>query len=375
MARAPITQDIEELPEADRLEGFPHPRETQVLVGHAKAERELAEGFAAGRMHHGLLITGAEGVGKATLAYRFAQHVLAEPGERDPSGQSLAVSAQTRAARQVLALSHPGLLVIRRAWDFKTKRLASVVAVDEVRRLRAFLSLSAAGGGWRVVIVDTADDMNPSAANALLKSLEEPPPRTIFLLLSSAQGRLLPTIRSRCRTLELQPLAPDVLRAAAEAAFQTAGKDAPAAADWPQLIRLAGGSVRRALELHGNGGLKLYGRLMALLRALPTPDMGELHALSDELAMPANEQRFELMKGMLLDVLARAIRAGASGHGEADDLDLVRRLGLEDRLASFAALWETVLADMAEADALNLDRKALMLGIFFKLSAAARRTP
>jgi DNA polymerase-3 subunit delta' len=374
MARAPISHEIEELPEADRLDGFLHPRETAgaALYGHEKAEAALAQAFASGRMHHGWLITGPEGIGKATLAYRFAMHALADPSERDSLGASLAVPAESRAARQVVALSHPGLLVIRRSWDFKTKKLSTVVNVDEVRRLRSFLAHSAADAGWRVIVVDTADDMNTNAANALLKSLEEPPPRTIFLLLSSAHGRLLPTIRSRCRTLDLAPLQPAPLRAAVAAAFRGAEKEPPSEAEWPVLERLAGGSVRRAISLSGSGGLKLYERVRAQFGELPKVDWGGVHTLADELALAANEQRFELWKDMALDAMARAIRAAATGEGAPEDVDLARRLGLKDRLASFAALWETVLAEMAQADALNLDKKALILDIFSRLAAATR---
>ena len=188
MARAPVPAEIEELPEADRLEGFPHPRETKEVFGHAGAERMLAEALAGGRMHHAWLLAGPQGIGKATLAYRFARAALAAPEERDVFGQSLAVADETSAARQVRALSHPGLLVIRRPYDVKAKRFATSIPVDEVRRLRSFLAHRAAGDGWRVVIVDEANELNVNAANALLKSLEEPPARTVFLLVSSAPG-------------------------------------------------------------------------------------------------------------------------------------------------------------------------------------------
>ncbi len=371
MARAPASAEIEAAPEADRLEGFPHPRHTARLIGHEGPERLLAEALASGRMHHAWLITGPQGIGKATLAYRFARAALAEPGERSGSGD-LAVPENSRAARQVRALSHPGLLVIRRPWDDKAKRFAASIPVDEVRKLRTFLSHSAAEAAWRVVIVDEANELNVNAANALLKSLEEPPARTVFLLVSSAPGRLLPTIRSRCRTLPLQPLASEALRAAATEALAAVEKDAPGVSDWPKLERLAEGSVGRLLGLWDAGGLELYERIAALTGSLPRVDWRAVHALSDELQPVAAQPRFELFFELLLDELARLIRAQAGGEGGADEQQMAARLIGEERLASFAGLWERIGRNKAETLALNLDRKALVLETVGALAAAAQ---
>lgn len=374
MARAPAVQEIEDLPEADRLDGFPHPRATENLYGHEAAEREISEAFASGRMHHGWLISGAEGIGKATLAYRVARHVLAAPSER--SDETLAVAPESRAARQVLALSHPGLLVIRRAWDQKTKRFPATIPVDEVRRLKAFLGRTAEADAWRVVIVDRAEEMNVSAANALLKSLEEPPPRTVFLLVTSAPGRLLVTIRSRVRTLALAPLEAEPLRAAVRQAYAASSDDvaggAPAASDWDRLVPLAGGSVRRLLSLHAARGLLLHDRISALLNGLPAVDWAAVHALGDELSGQAADQRYELFFELLMDAIARLVDAEARGLGEAADVALAARLIGRARLATWAGLWERVAADKAETAALNLDRKALILDVFSRLEEASR---
>ncbi len=373
MARAPAIQETEALPEADCLEGFPHPRFTAVLYGQEAAESALAEAFASGRVHHGWLLTGPEGVGKATLAYRFAAHALAEPQERDPFGQSLGVDAETTAARQVKALSHPGLLLLRRPWDFKAKRLATAITVDEVRRLRSFLSHQAEEGQWRIVLVDQADDLNVNAANALLKSLEEPPTRTIFLLLSSQPGRLLPTIRSRCRTLELQPLGLEALRKAATQALTQSEKDHPEPAKWPLIERLAKGSVRHALSLSTGGGLALFERVEKHVGALPRVDWAGVHAMADELSGLANEQRFELFYELLQDLLARVVRAAATAEGAAEDVRHAARMVAPGRLTAWTDLWEAIGADKAQAMALNLDRKALILDTFARLEAATRR--
>lgn len=372
MARGPGLQEVEALPEADRLEGFPHPRATRALFGHEAAERELARAFASGRMHHGWLLAGPEGIGKATLAYRLARHVLALPEERDVFGDSLSVPDDCAANRQMLAMAHPGLLVLRRPWDAKAKRFATTLPVDEVRRLKSFLGLTGGEGQWRIVIVDSADDLNLNAANALLKSLEEPPARALFILISSEPARLLPTIRSRCRKLDLRPLGEADLRKAAEAALLAADREPPKADAWPRLLQLAEGSVRRCLQLHAGGGLELYAEIDGVLSLLPKVDWVAMHALSDSMAQAAQEQRFAAFYNLLLETLARLVHARATGQGLVGELALAERLIKPEALPQWAELWETLVRERAEAEALNLDRKSLVLGTISRLEAAAR---
>jgi DNA polymerase-3 subunit delta' len=374
MARAARSQDFpdsEALPEPDRLGEFPHPRETGELFGHAEAEAMLAQAFAGGRLHHAWLLAGRAGIGKATLAYRMARHVLATPQARDAANRSLAVPPQSAAARQVGQLAHPGLLVLRRPYDLRTKRLLSVISVDEVRRLRGFLGLTAGEGGWRVVIVDSADELNPNAANALLKSLEEPPPGALFLLVTSQPSGLLPTIRSRCRRLDLAPLDAESLRRAAEAALLAAGMKAPPADSWPQLAHLADGSVRAALQL-ATGGMDLNDRVEQILSRLPSIDWPALHTLADTLTGDAQQQRYNMFFILLLDQLARLVRAGASGRGSPAETALAARLMPPARHAAWASVWQAILRDKADAKALNLDRKALIVRTFARIEATSR---
>lgn len=370
MARATAVAEIEPRPEADRQDELPHPRHTRTLYGHAEAETMFAEAIASGRMHHGWLLAGPKGIGKATLAYRVARAALAEPAQRSPD--ALSIAADTTASRQVAALSHPGLLLLRRPYDDKGKRFAASIPIDEVRRLRSFLGHRSADASWRVVIVDEANELNVNAANALLKSLEEPPERTIFLLVSSAPGRLLPTIRSRCRVLNLHPLASEDLRRAAAQALEAAGKDVPGDADWPALERLAEGSAGRLLGLWDAGGLDLNARIEKLLASLPKIDWRGVHALSDELQPVAAQPRFELFFELLLNAVARLVRAQATGEGPAQEKELAARLIGPGRLATFAALWERVGRERGEAMALNLDRKTLIIQTVAALAEAAQ---
>lgn len=372
MARAPLVQEIEASPEIDRLEGFPHPRETVALHGHGAAEQELAATLASERMHHAWLFAGPPGIGKATLAYRMAMAALAAPEERDAFAMSLSVAPQSVAARQVRALSHPGLLVIRRQYNLKDKRFPQSISVDEVRRLRGFLGHRGADDAWRVVIVDTADDLNVNAANALLKSLEEPPARTLFLLITSEPGRLLATIRSRCRTLDLKRLGNADLERAAGQALEASGRDVPVGEAMATLVRLADGSVRRFLSMEAGGGLALFQDIYALLAGFPDVAWAKVHRLADTLSGGAAEVRFELFFELLLELLARVVRAGATGEGMEEDARLARRLAGPERLATLAEVWETVAREKAETVALNLDRKTLILRTVSRLEATTR---
>lgn len=372
MARAPVAAQLEELPEADRLDGFPHPRITQRLFGHIGAEQTMVEALGSEKHHHAWLITGAEGIGKATFAYRVARAALARPEDRGMFGSGLDVDPETSAYRQVTSLSHPGLVVIRRAYDQKAKRFAATISVEEVRRLKAFLALSAEEGGRRVVIVDTADEMNVNAANALLKSLEEPPPRTIFLLLANAPGRLLPTIRSRCRVLALSPLSSGDLKRAVAQALGAANKSEIPPAEFAALETLAHGSVRRLLALQEGGGIALQAKIDKLFASLPAGDLKAAHMLSDELAPAAAEQKFALFYELFLATLQRLVKSLATGQGSAAELSAANRVIGPARLATFASLWETLARDKAEAMALNLDRKALILSAIAKLESASR---
>lgn len=370
MSRRPRAADLEAEeapPEADRLEGAPHPRFTEKIFGQAAAETELARALASGRMHHAWLLTGREGIGKATLAYRFARAALAAPAERDliPEG-TLALPSGAITAKQVRALSHPGLILIRRPWSRENKRLATVITVDEVRRLKGFLQHSAGEGAYRVVILDRAEEMNTAAANALLKSLEEPPVRTVFLLVSSEPGRLLPTIHSRCRRLELKPLGETDLLAAIAAA----GGAAPDKAQAALIATLADGSVRRALELQAGGAVDLHGRIVGLLGQLPKVDFEAVHKLAETVGAHGADPEFQSFFALLSNVIARALRAAATGApapgAEAAFAAKLAAAG-SGQLAAWAGAWEAIAREKADAMALNLDRKALIVDVFRRL--------
>lgn len=360
------------LNEPDRLEGFALPREVDRLFGHEAALAEFSDALQSGRLHHAWLIVGPEGVGKATLAYRFARTVLAE-GEGGDARE--AIDRDHPVFRRVASLSHPNLLLIRRSWVEKSKRYSQWIGVEEVRRLRAFLGHSAGEGGWRVVIVDRADELNQNAANALLKALEEPPPKTLFLLISAAEGRLPVTIRSRTRTLRVTGLGEVDLEGAVRAALLRDGHDTDDKT-LATALALSEGSVRRALELVSNGGIALYREILASLGGLPEIEGPELHRLVDRLASSAESERFDLYLALLLGLIERLIRFTATGAGAtAEEQRLAARLLSPANLSHWAETWEAISEAKAEAQALNLDRGILLLESWFRLQQVAREHP
>ncbi len=380
MARAPREQEIEIFPEADCLDGFRHPRFTDRLFGHRDAELQLGEGLAAGRLHHAWMLVGPAGIGKATLAYRFAKKALEPEGTAAdglfgglPAEPSLDVDPEAQPARLVKALSHPDLLVLRRPYDIRAKRFKTAITVDEVRRLRDFLGHSSSGGGYKVVIVDSADELNMNAANALLKGLEEPPPRVVFLLVCSMPGRLLATIRSRCRVLALQPLGAADIEAAARQAFGASEVAEPAAQDWPALVTAAGGSVRRLLELAGDDGAGLSRKVDQMIEHASRSNWAEVHQLADGLSGVQAGATFDQFVDLFTGRIGRIIRAAATGAGEAGDVEAARKLGVGDDLASWAELWETLVSDKAVQGTLNLDRKGFLIDATRRLAKLSAR--
>lgn len=353
-------------PEPDAVEGAPHPRETLALVGQAAAEAEFLSAAGTGRLHHGWLITGPRGVGKATLAWRIARYLLA--GE---DGETLGIDPQHPVARRVAALSEPRLFLLRRAWDEDKKRLKSVITVDEVRRLKSFFSLSSADGGRRVVIVDAVDEMNVNAANALLKVLEEPPAGVTMLLVSHQPSRLLPTIRSRCRELRLSPLS----SADMTTALSAAGAEVEDAA---ALSELSAGSVGEAIRVTNLDGLAIYRSIVALFATLPRLDRARALSLAESAAGRGAEPRLDLMLTLLDLWLARLARTGISSpplvEATGGEAALLARLSPDAAAGrAWATLHQTLGARARHARAVNLDPASLLLDMVLKIDETATK--
>lgn len=362
----------DQLPEVDRLDGVPHPRETPRLFGQDAAESVLLDAIRSGRMHHAWLMTGPKGVGKATLAWRAARFLLARPPAGEPglfgeatAETSLDIARDHPVARRIAALSEPGLLLIRRPWDAEKKRFKGQITVDEVRRLNGFFGLSAAGGGHRVVIVDSADEMNTAAANALLKVLEEPPKNAIVFLVSHRPARLLPTIRSRCRELSFGRLKPGDLALAME----QAGVSEPADI---ALAELSGGSVGEALHLRALGGVELYSDLIELLADVPRMDRQRAVALAEKCAGRDGEHRLDLLLRLLDTALSRLALTGAGRPPQHDvaegEAAVLQRLSPDlARAQAWAGLGQELSQRLQHGRAVNIDPASLLLDAFVKI--------
>jgi DNA polymerase-3 subunit delta' len=338
---------------ADEI-AVPHPRATFVLHGHAQAEQKLLADYKSGRIAHAWLIGGPPGIGKATLAYRMARFALAHPDPAAPAVQratSLAIAPDSPAARRIASRAHPDLLVLERT-EGDNGALRSVITVDQVRRTVGFFGSTAGEGGWRVCIVDAADELKyPEGPNALLKVLEEPPPRALFLVVSHAPGRLLPTIRSRCRRLMLRPLDE---ADAVQAAVAALGDGADEAA-LRQVAPAADGSVARAIALAGGPQLALRDKVIDLLDRLPATDPRALHTLGDSLERGGDD---------LFEVFIETARNWLSAR-----LD---RTSDARRLARTAEAWERLNVAARDVETYNLERKPLVFNVFSLLAEAAR---
>lgn len=289
---------------------LPPPQANPLLLGHGGSEKLLAKDIAAGRLPHALIIAGAKGIGKATLAFRLARYLLAGKAEKDGGGlfgdaappESLAVDTEDRAARLVAAGSHPNLFYVQPSTDDpldpKKKRKNPFIGISESRTIRDFLAHTPSEKGWRVVLVDGAEDMRLDAQNALLKTLEEPPARTVIILVTTAPGRLLPTVHSRCRMLPLAALNDADIETLLDRALPDLSKEEKSG-----LLALAEGSIGEAISLHETGGAEIYQDILALLSGFSD---AAAHAMAAELA--AKKDRYPLFMEILLKTLARAAK-------------------------------------------------------------------
>ncbi len=383
-------------PEPDCMEGAPHPRLARNLHGQDRAERQFLKAVRSGRMHHAWIISGPRGTGKATLAWKIARYMLAKPQDRGSSSnlfppievpkaggaeQACPDAAATGIPapdpddplnRRITALSEPRLHLCRRPWDEKKKRLRQFITVDEIRRLKARFSLKPTVPGWRVAIIDSADEMNANAANALLKILEEPPQLVLFLLVCHQPARLPATILSRCRRLECGCLDSRQLNTVlSEIGFDQENQGGVA--------ELSCGAPGEAVRLIGGGGIDIYADLIALLSDAPGINRRTALSLAEQSGGRGKNDRFALTLHLMSVLLARLAKSGVAGAGSCPEAvpgetDAFRRLAPDSNAGRvWADTAQSLASRAADAARVNLDPAAVILDMLLKTDAAARR--
>ncbi len=369
---------------SDQIEGYPHPKLTEKLFGHQFAEQEFINCFKSNKLHHSWLITGAKGIGKATFAWRMAKFLLTQPitsveqsglfgnsnGDHD---SELDENLKKAMIAKILAESEPRLVVVRKSFDEKRKTFRPNIRIDEVRQLKTFFSLSVSDGGGRVAIIDCAEDMNINAANALLKTLEEPPKDTIFLLVSHSPQSLLPTIKSRCRELRLNSLTESDLKSALKQINLTVPES-----DSTLYSLLGSGSVGNSIRLLEHDGAGLYRTLLSFLNQLPNINGFELEKLIGTFSGNKNRSRLELFIELLNMAIARLSRAGIMGYSSANQIleeekEVFTKLCPNQITAKkWAELAQTQSENLKHGLAVNLDPSSLILDTFFRIEDCAR---
>ncbi|VAX03914.1 DNA polymerase III delta prime subunit [hydrothermal vent metagenome] len=348
------------------------------LYGHEAAEQMFLDAYNSDRLHHAWLITGPRGIGKASLAYKMARFLLSNPPEDNGLfGDALVASSPTTLATDELssvnkvisAGSHGDIIVIERQPNEKTGKMKAEIVVDDVRKLQNFFNKTSTEGGWRIAIIDSADEMNRNAANAVLKALEEPPKNALLILLAHAPGKLLPTITSRCRQLRLNPLPFGTVCAILSRHYPDIAPDEVAGYGV-----LSDGSPGYAINLVEHQGLELYIQLLEILASLPALDVPMAHKLAGSLSLKATEPKYILFGELLTAFINRMIRHVTAVQSEevspvkpvlTGELDLMLQLGQRIPLDHWAELWEKVTHKMAQV---NLDRKQVILNVLTLIS-------
>ncbi len=357
MSRRGATEDAPA--ESDRFGTAPHPRQTYQLFGQERAELALLESYRAGRLGHSIILGGPEGIGKATLAWRFARFLLAHPDSSSPevhAAASLEISKDHPVSHRLEALSHSDVFLLRREVNPKTGKIGTQISVDDVRRMIERYHHASASGGWRIGIIDCADDLNKNSANALLKLIEEPPPRSLFLFVANRPAQVMPTIRSRSQKMLLPALDPADIGRAIGAIDDIWSEHSEA--EIATVAAKAHGSVREALRLL-DGDNSHLDDLERLLQRLPAIDWTAAHQLVEALSSRQSEDFDAVMTGVY-DWLDEQVLQIAT-----------QRPGDVGTLARFAELWEKIATSVRRTEGFNLDRRPFLLTMINDLAGAA----
>ena len=361
---------IDETPESDKTDGCPHPRKTLNLFGHKKAQTEILDALKNEKIHHAWLVCGSKGIGKATLVWKMARTLLtmdplATISNHSNSPTNLNVAIEHPIYKRTLALTEPKLHLLRRNWDPKTERFRQSITIEDIRALKGFFNLSSTDDGRRVVIIDSADDLQTAGANALLKVLEEPPAKTTILIVSHNPSRLLPTIKSRCRILNLKPLGYKDLQQGIAQVLEMDNKINDS------ISELANGSIGNAMHLLNNRGIETYESLCQLFGLSPSFDRPKAIELTSELTRKNSEQNFDILISMLNIFINRLALTGAGAPPQVEvvqsEFNILNKLSPN---LSSAKIWselgQNILNNAIKAKTVNLEPSSVILDLFLK---------
>lgn len=363
--------------------GLQPPRQMYECLGHQDVEAQILDLINSGHLHHALILSGQEGIGKSTFAYRLARYLLkhgvSEDGDEggglfgEPlpkaKAESLSVDPQDQTCRMIAASGHPDLLTIEREFDEKKNRFKGSLGIDGVRRIAPFMHKTASFDGWRVVIVDDADTMTNEAQNAILKVLEEPPPRTILLLVCHRPGMMIPTIRSRARVVHFQPLAVEDFTALVRRVEPGLREG-----DIKTLYAITNGSVGQAVRLLDEGGLEVIYNVAGLLSQLPEWDWPQIHGLAENLSKPGQENSYQSFVDVFVWSVEAMVRARARQAALPAPVDTpqLARLANHFPFEQWLEICERIRQHFATADYSSLDKRQAILGVFNIFDEARR---
>lgn len=364
--------------------GLQSPRLMNEIFGHAQPEAQILDLINSGHLHHALILSGQEGIGKATFAYRLARYLLKHgvAAEEEEAGgglfgeplpkakaESLQVNSDDQVCRMMAAGGHPDLLVVEREFDEKKNRFKGNVSIDAVRRIAPFMHMTASFNGWRVVIVDDADTMTNEAQNAILKVLEEPPAKTILLLVCHRPGMMIPTIRSRARVVHFQSLSPEVFSTLLRR-VEPGLRDS----DLKTLYAITGGSAGQGVRLIEEGGLEVIYKVAGLLSQWPEWDWPQIHGLAENISKPGQEDSYKSFVDVFTWSVEALVRTRAR-QGELPppvDTPQMARMANHYSFEQWLDICEKLKSHFAAADYSSLDKRQAILGAFTIFDEAKR---
>lgn len=351
-------------------DGLLPPRQNLMCLGCKELEATLLKRFNADRFPHAMIFSGPNGVGKATFAFRIARFLLSQEASggmfasEDIPAENFDTPADHPALRRISSGGHADLMVVGRVFDEKKGKYTNDIPVDEVRKITPFLRKTSSEGGWRVVIVDEAQHLNRSSQNALLKILEEPPKKTVLILITDQAGRFLPTIRSRCQIYDFKALSQEHMNELAELALPEIS-----ASDRSTLVNLSHGQIGEAVRLNEVGGVEIHNDLMGLLKKLPKLSEVEAFELSETLGR--DKKTFPIFTQLLLSFLSEmarhTVRGGVAPSMTDEQRDITSRLNQIYTAQDWLIRYDAINRILTDTDRIHLDTKQTVLDIIWTL--------